>query len=86
MKQPTGRVAPYLDFGMTQGGRRTSYDYYEGQPAYDLFMGARYLRDLIAYRNGDVDAVYHPEDLRDNLRKYTALAACAADTRRWTYY
>jgi hypothetical protein len=86
MKQATGRVTTYLDFGMTQSGRRTSYDYYEDQPAYDLFMGARYLKDLIAYRTGDVERVYHPEDLRDNLRKYSALAVCAAATSRLTYY
>jgi hypothetical protein len=86
MKPPTGRATTYLDFGMTQGGRRTSYDYYEGQPAYDLFMGARYLNDLIAYRTGNVDAVHHPEDLRDNLRKHTALTVCAPDSPRLTYF
>ena len=86
MKPATGAATTYLDFGLTQGGRRTSYDYYEGQHAYDLFMGARYLHDLIAYRNGDVDAVYHPEDLRDNLRKYVALATCASRTPRLSYY
>lgn len=86
MKARTGPVTTYLDFGMTQGGRRVSYDYYEGQQAYDLFMGARYLHDLIAYRSGNVDAVHHPEDLRDQLRKYCALVACRADTRRLSYY
>lgn len=90
MKPATGPVTTYLDFGMTQGGRRTSYDYREGQNAYDLFMGARYLHDLVAYRAGDLDAVFHPEDLRDQLRKYTALAVCgrsaAATSRPLTYY
>src|SRR4051812_41724277 len=62
-------VTTYLDFGMTKGGKRTCYDYREDQPAYDLFMGARYLRDLIAYREGNADEVYHPEDVRDTLRK-----------------
>jgi len=86
MKPATGIVTTYLDFGMTQGGRRTSYDYREGQNAYDLFMGARYLHDLIAYRAGDLDAVFHPEDVRDQLRKYTALAVCGEDARTLTYY
>ena len=86
MKAPIGKVTTYLDFGMTQGGRRTSYDYREGQNAYDLFMGARYLNDLIAYRAGDLDSVFHPEDLRDQLRKYTALSVCARTANRLTYY
>ena len=86
MKPAAGSVTTYLDFGLVQGGRRVSYDYYEGQHAYDLFMGARYLHDLMAYRRGDVDAVYHPEDLRDTLRKYVALTVCAPHTSRLTYY
>ena len=86
MKPAVGPVTTYLDFGLTQGGRRVSYDYYEGQHAYDLFMGARYLHDLIAYRNGDIDAVHHPEDVRDNLRKYVALSACTGRSQRLTYY
>src|SRR5918992_2404452 len=80
------RVTTYLDFGMTKGGKRTSYDYREGQQAYDLFMGARYLNDLIAYREGRVEAVYHPEDVRDNLRKHTALTVCRARDRHPVYY
>jgi hypothetical protein len=79
-------VTTYLDFGMTKGGKRTSYDYREDQPAYDLFMGARYLNDLIAYREGRVEDVYHPEDLRDNLRKYTALAVCRRQGERLAYH
>src|SRR4051794_7011710 len=86
MKAATGAVTTYLDFGMTQGGRRTSYDYREGQNAYDLFMGARYLNDLIAYRGGEVGAAFHPEDLRDNLRKHTALTVCRRPTHPLTYY
>lgn len=86
MKAATGPVTTYLDFGLAQGGRRTSYDYYEGQDAYDLFMGARYLRDLMAYRNGAIDAVFHPEDLRDTVRKYVALAVCASRSPQLTYY
>jgi hypothetical protein len=86
MKAATGTVTTYLDFGMTQGGRRTSYDYREGQNAYDLFMGARYLNDLIAYRAGDVNGAFHPEDLRDNVRKHTALSICRRSTHPLTYY
>ena len=79
-------VTTYLDFGMTKRGKRTCYDYREGQQAYDLFMGARYLNDVIAYREGRVNAVYHPEDVRDNLRKYTALTVCRDGGRHLTYY
>ena len=82
----TNAVTTYLDFGMTKRGKRTCYDHREGQQAYDLFMGARYLNDVIAYREGRVEAVYHPEDVRDNLRKYTALTVCAGSNRRLTYY
>ena len=82
----TNAVTTYLDFGMTKRGKRTSYDYREGQQAYDLFMGARYLNDVIAYREGRIAAVYHPEDVRDNLRKYTALTVCRGNNRRLTYY
>jgi hypothetical protein len=82
----TTAVTTYLDFGMTKRGKRACYDYREGQQAYDLFMGARYLNDVVAYREGRVDAVYHPEDLRDNLRKYTALTVCRGGDRRLTYY
>jgi hypothetical protein len=79
-------VTTYLDFGMTKNGKRTCYDYREGQNAYDLFMGARYLADMIAYRNGNPAHVYHPEDVRDQLRKYTALAVCRRLGHRLTYY
>lgn len=81
-----GDVTTYLDFGMVKRGKRTSYDYREGQVAYDLFMGARYLNDLRAYREGNVDEVYHPEDVRDQLRKYVALSVCRTEDRRLTYY
>jgi hypothetical protein len=80
------RATTYLDFGMTRGGKRACYDYREGQNAYDLFMGARYLADLIAYRECRIDDVYHPEDLRDQLRKHTALSVCRRDGQRLTYH
>jgi hypothetical protein len=79
-------VTTYLDFGMVKDRKRTCYDYREGQIAYDLFMGARYLNDLIAYRHGNVDDVYHPEDLRDTLRKYTALSVCRRESDDLSYY
>jgi hypothetical protein len=79
-------VTTYLDFGMIKRGKRSCYDYREGQQAYDLFMGARYLNDLIAYRHGNVGDVYHPEDLRDSLRKYTALSVCRREGHPLTYY
>jgi hypothetical protein len=82
----TDLVTSYLDFGMTRRGKRTCYDYREGQQAYDLFMGARYLNDLIAYREGRPEAVYHPEDVRDNLRKYTALSVCRQSGAQLVYY
>jgi hypothetical protein len=79
-------VTTYLDFGMTKAGKRTCYDYREGQIAYDLFMGARYLNDVIAYRQGEALKVYHPEDVRDNLRKHTALSVCRDTSPHLTYY
>ena len=78
-KEAKGEVKTYLDFGKTQAGRKTCYDYYEGQDAYDLFMGARYFKDIIFYREGELDKVYQVEDLRDQTRKYAALVACKAN-------
>src|SRR3989344_8282136 len=75
-KEAKGEIKTFLDFGKIQSGRRTSYDYYEGQDAYDLFMGSRYFRDIMFYREGEVDKVYQVEDLRDQIRKYAALVAC----------
>lgn len=84
-KEVKGRPTTYLDFGNTIAGRRTSYDYYEDQSAYDLFMGARYMGDMIAYRNGEVDKVYQREDLRDQNRKYAALVALKVNTSQIFY-
>jgi hypothetical protein len=80
-KEAKGETKTFLDFGKIQGGRRTSYDYYEGQDAYDLFMGSRYFKDIIAYRKGEVEKIYQPEDIRDNNRKYAALLACKSDEK-----
>lgn len=86
-KEAKGKVTTYLDFGKTQEGRRTSYDYYEGQDAYDLFMGSRYFKDIICYREGEVSKVYQVEDLRDQIRKYAALVACKdTNSNRLAYY
>ncbi len=75
-KEAKGPTRTYLDFGKIVGDRRACYDYYEGQDAYDLFMGARYFKDIIFYREGQVDKIYQVEDLRDQNRKYAALLAC----------
>lgn len=77
-KEAKGEVKTFLDFGKIQSGRRTCYDYYEGQDAYDLFMGARYFKDIMAYRDGEAEKVYQVEDIRDQTRKYVALVACKA--------
>lgn len=79
-KEAKGEIKTFLDFGKIQGGRRTSYDYYEGQDAYDLFMGSRYFKDIIFYREGQADKVYQIEDLRDHIRKFAALVACKNST------
>jgi len=79
-KEAKGKVTTFLDFGKVQGNRRTSYEYYEGQQAYDLYMGARYFEDIMAYRNSEIEKVYQVEDLRDQIRKYAALVACKNDS------
>lgn len=85
-KEAEGKITTYLDFGKVRGGRRTCYDYYEGQDAYDLFMGARYFRDIIFYREGEVEKVYQVEDLRDQTRKYAALVVCKDNSRKLVFY
>lgn len=75
-KEAKGEVKTFLDFGKIQAGRRTCYDYYEGQDAYDLFMGARYFKDIMAYRDEEIEKIYQVEDVRDQTRKYAALVAC----------
>ncbi len=85
-KEAKGEIKTFLDFGKIQSGRRTSYDYYEGQDAYDLFMGSRYFRDIMYYRNGKVDKVYQVEDLRDQMRKYAALLACKNSSGKLVFF
>ena len=67
-KLPKGSIESYTDFGKVQGGMRTSYAYHTGQEAYDLYMGARYLQDMMYYDSGMKDLIFQPEDLRDNNR------------------
>ncbi|SVD66834.1 uncharacterized protein METZ01_LOCUS419688, partial [marine metagenome] len=85
-KLPKGEITTYTDFGKVQGGMRTSYAYHTGQEAYDLYMGARYLQDMLFYDQGKVDIVFQPEDLRDNKRKYAGLVACKEGVDHLTYY
>ena len=85
-KLPKGEVTTYTDFGKVQGGMRTSYAYHKGQEAYDLYMGARYLQDMMFYNLGKIDIVFQPEDLRDNNRKYAGLLACKNNTNNLIYY
>ena len=85
-KEVKGEIKTFLDFGKVQGGRRTSYDYYEGQDAYDLFMGSRYFKDIIFYREGEVDKVYQVEDIRDQTRKFAALVACKNYSDKLVFY
>lgn len=84
-KEPHGMPTTFLDFGKTVAGHRTSYDYNEGQRAYDLYMGARYVFDVIAYRHGEIKDVFQPEDVRDQKRKYAALVALGA-TKSLVFY
>ncbi len=85
-RKPKGKVITYTDFGKVQGGMRTSYAYHTDQEAYDIYMGARYLQDMMFYEQGKVDIVFQPEDLRDNNRKYAGLLACNDGTDDLTYY
>ncbi len=85
-KEAKGEVKTFLDFGKIQAGRRTCYDYYEGQDAYDLFMGARYFKDIMAYRDGEIEKVYQVEDLRDQTRKYAALVACKGTNGKMVFF
>ncbi len=85
-EEKKGNPTTFLDWGKTTGNHRVTYAYHEGQEAYDLYMGARYVCDMIAYRNGEIDKVFHPEDLRDNTRKYSGLVACDNGSDELTFY
>src|SRR3989344_9439648 len=79
-------VSTYLDFGLIKDGEKIPRDSRIDQEAYDFFMIARYLKDLISYREGTIEKIYHPEDLEDNLKKYCALLACQRSSSDLTYY
>ena len=65
-----------LKFGYKEGEKEVAYDIREGQEAYEFFMVARYLKDIIAYRTNKVSRVHHKDDLLDNIKKYAALCVC----------
>jgi len=81
-----GKTTTYIDFGKVQSGMRSSYAYHTDQEAYDFYMGARYLQDMMFYKQGKIDSVFQPEDLRDNNRKYAGLIACKQTTDNTTYF
>ena len=76
----------YLEFGFKDNGNKIPRDIREGQEAYDFFMVSRYLKDIIAYRTGNIDYVHHKEDLKDNLKKYIALCVCKNAAKSLVYY
>ena len=85
-KEAKGEITTYLDFGKVQANRRTAYEHHVGQEAYDFYMGARYVQDIISYRNGEIEKIYQIEDLRDQIRKYAALIACKDSSKKLTFY
>lgn len=80
------QVQSYLEFGSQSGNKRKPYDIRYGQEAYEFLMVARYLKDIMCYRAGDIGNVYHKEDLLDNIKKYTALLACKKNQDNLTFY
>src|SRR3989344_8907324 len=81
-----GKIKTYLEFGYKDGEKRHPYIVKEGQEAYDFFMTARYLKDIIGYRTCHIDYIHHEEDLNDNLKKYSALCACKGASGPLVYY
>jgi len=81
-----GKSTTYIDFGKVQSGMRSSYAYHTDQEAYDFYMGARYLQDMMFYKEGKINSVFQPEDLRDNKRKYAGLVVCKKNTDSATYF
>lgn len=80
------KVKTYLEFGKLEGKKRIVYDIREEQEAYDFFMVARYLKDMIAYRTGSIKNVHKKEDLDDNIKKYSALSVCKRFSKLSVYY
>ena len=76
----------YLEFGKILGKKKVIYDSRDGQEAYDFFMVSRYLKDMIAYRTGNIKNIHHKEDLHDNIKKYTALSICKNPSNPLIYY
>lgn len=81
-----GKATTYFDFGYKDGEKKFIRDSREGQEAYDFFMVSRYLKDIIAYRKGDISLIHHKEDLRDNLKKYSALEAAQDNSHQVVFY
>ena len=79
-------VRTYLEFGKKEGKKNTVYDIRQEQEAYDFFMVARYLKDIIGYKTGDIKMVHHKEDLEDNIKKYSALSVCKSFSESQVYY
>jgi len=80
------KTKTYLEFGKEEGKKKFVYDKREDQEAYDFFMIARYLKDMIGYRTGNVKKIHHKEDLEDNIKKYSALSVCKNFSRYLVYY
>ena len=76
----------YLEFGLIKGAKKIPYDIRENQEAYEFFMVARYLKDVISYRKGNIKNVHHKEDLQDSIKKYTALCVCKNFSKSLVYY
>ena len=81
-----GKIKTYLEFGYMEDSKRHPYLTKENQDAYDFFMTARYLKDIISYRNCQIQGVHHEEDLQDNIKKYSALCACSGSLSPLVYY
>ena len=45
------KIKTYLEFGYQEDGKKVPYDMRENQEAYDFFMVARYLKDIISHLN-----------------------------------
>lgn len=80
------KIKTYLEFGYQEDGKKVPYDIRENQEAYDFFMVARYLKDIIAYRTCKLEDVHHGQDVRDNIKKYTALSICKNPSQLLVFY
>lgn len=80
------KIISYLEFGYQDGNKKIPYDIREYQEAYDFFMVSRYLKDIISYRTGNIKSIHHEEDVKDNLKKYTALTVCRNTSESLVFY